>query len=128
MSRPLTGGEEIRSCWPRAHDSAGAAKRRAGPESDRETSPVAAPRVRLPVRSGRVCRPALQAGPPNRPDRPPGLLPSCFRAPARQAVVRRVTLGPHEKRVKRPALRRSQKSSRRTVRCRPLRTSTALSS
>jgi len=45
-----------------AHHSAGAAKRRVRPESDRETSPIADPRARLTVRLCRTCRPALQAG------------------------------------------------------------------
>jgi len=45
--------------------SAGTAKRRVPPGSDRETNPITGRRVRLSVRSGRPCRPAWQAGPPN---------------------------------------------------------------
>jgi len=48
-----------------ADHSAGAAKRRVRPESDCETSPTTDPKARLAVRSGRTCRPAGQAGPPN---------------------------------------------------------------
>jgi len=67
----------------RAHHSAGAAKRRARSESDRETNPFAHQRFRLPVRSGRTagrrCRPARRIVRAS-----PGLLLSCFRALARQ--------------------------------------------
>src|SRR5213594_2513442 len=43
--------------------SAGAAKRRARPESDRETNRITHRLVRLPVRSGRACRPCVAGRP-----------------------------------------------------------------
>ena len=70
--------------------SAGAATRRARPESDQETNPITDRHVRLPVRSGRACRPARQAGPPNLRT-PSELLGSCsliVRRPNESAVDR----------------------------------------
>jgi len=58
------GGQEVQQRRTLKH-SAGAAKRRLRPESDGETSPITDPWARLAVRSGRTCRPAWQAGPPN---------------------------------------------------------------
>jgi len=65
ISQGTAGAQESRRCLTHAHHSAGAAKRRNRPESDCEMSPITAPRARLAVRSGRTCRPAWQAGPPN---------------------------------------------------------------
>ena|SRR5947209_7371044 len=69
--------EVRRSRAKRVEHSAGTVERRARLESDRETNRLAHRVVRLPVRSSRACRPALQAGPPNRPCAPPRLLRSC---------------------------------------------------
>ena len=70
------------------------------PESDRETSPFAHPRVRLPVQSGRPAGPAFPAGPPpNRPVRSSWPSTLLLRTPARAGPRRLAALHPHEKRI-----------------------------
>ena len=86
----------------RALHSAGAAERRVGPESDRETSPFAHPRVRLPVRIRPDCRPGVAGRPAEssvRSSWPSTLLfpsPRQGRPPVRADTTRpRETLWPH---------------------------------
>src|SRR5437867_1779993 len=71
-----TRAQEIRSDLYRAFGGRRDAARTAGVGPRDE--PIPKRRVRLPVRSGRACRPAQQAGPPNVQCPPPGLLRSCY--------------------------------------------------